>query len=174
MQELFDEFIDGKIAQNVSKATIRSYTLSFQRFYLFLGDKTKTSDITEKTIYAFIHRLQEEMVKPTSINHYLREIRAFLYWCMKSNLIKPEFQVTLVKEQEEIKETYTDEELKVLTAKPLKTSFSLKFVFKLHCTYRLSNNFLPVANEYNQIACVFCFPQGLNNKSKYFHQLLCL
>ena len=122
MQELFDEFIDGKIAQNVSKATIRSYTLSFQRFYLFLGDKTKTSDITEKTIYAFIHRLQEEMVKPTSINHYLREIRAFLYWRMKSNLIKPEFQVTLVKEQEEIKETYTDEELKVLTAKPLKTS----------------------------------------------------
>lgn len=122
LQELFDEFIDGKTAQNVSKATIRSYTLSFQRFYLFLGDRTKTSDITEKTIYAFIHRLQEEMVKPTSINHYLREIRAFLYWCMKSDLIKPEFQVTLVKEQEEIKETYTDEELKVMTTKPLKTS----------------------------------------------------
>ena len=32
LQELFDEFIDGKIAQNVSNATIRSYTLSFQRY----------------------------------------------------------------------------------------------------------------------------------------------
>lgn len=122
MQELFDEYIDDKKAQNVSEATLKSYKISFARFYNFLGERNKNTDVTEKTIYAFKNFLQEEMVKPTSINHYIRELRAFLYWCMKSDLIKPEFTITLVKEPETIKETYTDEELKVLTTKPLKTS----------------------------------------------------
>lgn len=123
LQDLFNEFIDNKKAQNMSTDTIRSYTLSFKRFYDFLGEKNKNTDITEKTIYAFKYYLQEsEMIKPASVNHYIRDLRAFLYWCMKSELIKPDFKIELVKGEEPIKETYTDEELKILTAKPLKTS----------------------------------------------------
>ena len=124
LQELFDEFISVKKAQNVSAATIKSYLGSFDKFYQFLGDRNRNTDITEKTIYAFIATLQnqDDQIKATSINHYLREIRAFLYWCMDADLITPAFKIKLVKEGEAIKETYTDEELKVLTAKPYKTS----------------------------------------------------
>lgn len=60
-------------------------------------------------------------MKPTTLNHYIRDIRAFLYWCMEKKLFG-EFKIKLVKEQEVIKETYSDEELGRLLARPAKNA----------------------------------------------------
>ncbi len=56
-------------------------------------------------------------VKPTSINHYLRDVRAYLYWLMEQELLD-RFVIKEKKHQQEAKETYTDEELEKLLHKP--------------------------------------------------------
>ena len=116
-EEVFDEFIAEKIARNCSKDTIRSYNGSYKRFSEFIGDRNGASEITQETIYAFIYSLQEEEVKPTSINHYLRDIRAIIRFGQEQGTIA-QFPIKLIKEQEYIKETYSEEEMLLLLAKP--------------------------------------------------------
>lgn len=61
-------------------------------------------------------------MKPSTLNHYLRDIRAFVYWCQKEEYITEKFKIDLVKQQQTIKETYTDEELYKLLARPAKNA----------------------------------------------------
>ena len=116
-EDVFDEFIAEKIARNCSKDTIRSYNGSYKRFSNFIGDKNNAKDITQGTIYAFIYSMQEEEVKPTTINHYLRDVRAIIRFGQEQGYIDP-FQIKLIKEQEYVKETYSQEEMLLLLAKP--------------------------------------------------------
>ena len=115
---LFSEFVEAKEAEGLSKATIKSYKKSFEKFVDFIGERHYTNDITNKTIYAFINDMEESgTVKTTSINHYLRDVRAYLYWLMEQELLD-RFIIKEKKHQEERKETYTDEELEKLLKKP--------------------------------------------------------
>lgn len=115
---LFSEFLEAKQAEGISEATIKSYTKSFDKFADFIGERHYTKDITQKTIYAFISNMQESgTVKPSSINHYLRDVRAYLYWLMDQELLE-RFVIKEMKHQQEKKETYTEEELEALLKKP--------------------------------------------------------
>ncbi|MBQ0099414.1 MAG: tyrosine-type recombinase/integrase [Firmicutes bacterium] len=59
-------------------------------------------------------------VKPTSINHYLRDIRTFLYWCMDADrkYIEPAFKVETVVAQEEQLKLFSDDDIIALLEKP--------------------------------------------------------
>lgn len=121
IEEAFENFIDEKQSLNRSKATIRSMEGTFKLWHSFLRandfalyiDKVEVSYVRKYTSYC----LREDM-KPTTLNHYLRDIRSFLYWAMENNLISNSFKVKLVTEQEVIKETYSEEELELLLSKP--------------------------------------------------------
>ena len=63
--------------------------------------------------------LMDEGLKAASINHYLRCIRSFLYWCMGEGYVK-QFKIHLIKEQETIKGTYSDIQIKLLIREPVK------------------------------------------------------
>ena len=123
--EAFETYIDEKKSLNKSPATIKSLDGSFHLWSDYVwrkGMSTNLEDIDASYFYSFsTHCLNEEM-RPTSINHYLRDIRAFLYWCMEKKLIDPPFKVKLVTEQEVIKETYSDEEKLALIRKPSKNA----------------------------------------------------
>lgn len=140
LQEAFDDFLDEKKSLNKSEATIKSYQGSFDRFYDYLEEKKKEAkaaedsevkptslftggtyaeNMNEQVIFMFSNHLLNDEVKATSVNHYLREIRSFFYWCMEKELM-PQFKIKLIKEEDVIKDTYTDEELAVLLVKPKK------------------------------------------------------
>ena len=135
LKEAFEDFINEKKSLNKSSATIKSYEGSFDRFYSYLQEKESENNeeknnsiitdgiyaenMTEQVIYMFSNHLLKDEVKPSSINHYLREIRSFFYWCMDKELM-PRFKIQLIKEEDVIKETYTDEELTLLLIKPNK------------------------------------------------------
>ena len=116
---LFDCFIDESIAYNKTKPTIHSYKASFNRVLDF------DPAVSEKPVHALDRRfvinytlfLTKEGMSTASVNHYLRDIRVFLYWCMKNDYIV-QYKVQLVKERKELKEPYTKEELRVLFRKP--------------------------------------------------------
>lgn len=127
LQEAFDDFIQEKEALNKSAATIRSYTDSFKIWHNYLESSDYSLDVKDvdaSYVYSFMnHSLNNEM-KPTSLNHYLRDTRAFLYWCMEKHLCSS-FKVKLATEQEVVKETYSDEDMAKLLVRPAKkTSFA--------------------------------------------------
>ena len=125
LKDLFEEFIKEKEALNKADATISSYRFTFGKFYQFLEETEEYSTIAEsmtvKIIYAFSMQLKKAGLKPCSINHHLREVRALCYWCMEEGYM-PRFRIKLVKEEIPIKETYTDKELERLLVKPKKTA----------------------------------------------------
>lgn len=117
LESLFNDFIIEKEARNLSPATIESYKNSYARFTNFIGEKNTSEDITASTYFAYIQQLKDEELKITSINHYIRDLRTFLNWCMEREEIKS-FKMKLLKEQEVVKQTYTEEEILTLTTKP--------------------------------------------------------
>lgn len=125
LAQAFDEFATEKEAKNLSPATLRNYYQSYEMWYKFNGfDEETTTDAIKTThIYKWVNTLKLNGVKPTSINHYLRDLRAFLYWMMDSDrqYINPPFKITLVEGQEEQMKMFTDDELSALLEKPRKS-----------------------------------------------------
>lgn len=124
IQEAFDEFIDEKEALNKSAATIRSYQGSFivwEGYLIDSGRSLLVKDIDEGYILAFCQANLNENMKPTTLNHYVRDMRSFIYWCQEHQKCK-NFKIKMVQEQEVIKETYSEEELTRMLERPRGTA----------------------------------------------------
>jgi site-specific recombinase XerD len=52
-----------------------------------LSDPILCEDVTVKTVDLFTAKLIDEGLKAASVNHCLRSIRSFLYWCMAEGYI---------------------------------------------------------------------------------------
>lgn len=119
LENLLENFLMEKKATGSVEATLRCYRGSFKKFNTYLGEMNTTDDINEITIWGWVTDMQDSGIKPASINHYITDMRVFLYWCMKNDYI-PEFKISLIRAQEEVKETYSQEQLEVLLEKPAK------------------------------------------------------
>lgn len=123
IMEAFDEFLAEKTAKNLSKATIKNYEQSLDYFMEFHGldDNATFEGITATHFYKWMNTMKLQGVKHTSINHYLRDTRAFFYWCMDSTReYLPYFKIIMVEGQEEAPKLFADEELEALLVKPHK------------------------------------------------------
>lgn len=124
LYNLFDTYLDIKESKNQSPSTIINAKKSLTKWLNYLEDNEYSlnpKDITPKYVYAFSrHYLSEEM-RATTLNHYLRDIRAFVYWLAEEGHCE-KFKIELVKEQEYIKDTYSKEELELLLARPSRAS----------------------------------------------------
>lgn len=121
--ELFRMFKNEKKILGLSKSTLQNYEDSLKRFmdYMECTD-APIQEIDYDDVLSFTQGLQEEELSVSSINHYLRDIRAFFNWCSKSGYCR-KIEVKLVKGQETVKETYSEEELKALLEKPQGDSY---------------------------------------------------
>lgn len=120
MRILLDSYIEMKEARNLSKDTIRNIKLSVNKWLNYLEASEYDLDpskLDSKYIYSFSKHYLGEELRPTSLNHYLRDIRTFVYWMADEGYCQ-RFKIDLVKEQEAIVDTYTDEEMELLLAKP--------------------------------------------------------
>lgn len=120
-----EQFLRKCRVKNLAEQTIISYQEKLKKFVKFLGADYPVGEITEETIDEFILHLRQESLKDTSINTYLRAARSLLYFLMEGGKMK-RFKIKLVKTDEVIKETYSEEELRRLLKKPnlRKTSFN--------------------------------------------------
>jgi integrase/recombinase XerD len=122
LNEAFAEFMDEKEAKNCAPSTLRNYQQSFDYFVAFneLSEDATTDLITANLFYHWMHSMRIDGVKASSINHYLRDTRAFFYWCMDADrqYITPAFKIELMKHQEEQIKFFPDEDLEVLLEKP--------------------------------------------------------
>lgn len=118
----FDEFIAQKEAQNKSASTLRNYRQSYQFFleYHDFPDDTPLNEITAAHFYQWANHMKLDAVRISSINHYLRDVRTFFYWCMDIDrgYIEKRFKIEELKGQEELPKMFSDEEIELLLVKP--------------------------------------------------------
>lgn len=121
IEDAFDLFVEEKKNLNKSQATIENYEITFRVWRRYLESNEYSmicEDVDESYIYAFANHLKAEGKKQTSVNHYIRDIRSFLYWCMNADYISPSFVIKMPTMDEEIPNTYTDDEVDALIARP--------------------------------------------------------
>ena len=124
-KEAFQIFRRTKVNNNLSEKTIVHYDTIAELFKGFLNDDGNIycGDITKDTIEEFIEflKIRNPKIKATSINSYLKDLRTLLYYFMERGYLK-RFTVKLLKEDIELKETYTSDDVNLLLQKPnLKT-----------------------------------------------------
>ena len=121
IKQAFEEFLAEKAAMNLSAATLKNYRQSVEYFFDFIEatDETPCEEITPSYFFQWMNSMNLDGVKHTSINHYLRDCRSFIYWCMNPDRAYiPSFKVPLMEGQEEQIKLFSDEELEALLEKP--------------------------------------------------------
>ena len=122
LEAAFNEYLMEKEARNLSPKTLTNYQDTFNVFMNFnsFDSNTEAKEVTSKHIYKWISVMKQNAIKPSSINHYLRDMRAFLYWCMDADraYIEKPFKIQLIEGQEEQLKLFTDDEVAALLEKP--------------------------------------------------------
>lgn len=125
LTEAFEMFVLEKEADNISNDTIRNYKMSFTKFCEQLEinpDEVEIKKMDVNTINKWKAIMKKQEIRISSVNHYLRDLRAFFNWAMNDDrcLIEDPFKITMVKGQEELPKDYNENEIKLLLKKPRK------------------------------------------------------
>lgn len=128
IENAIDEFINSCEVRGLSPRTTDNYQRTLENFHTFLlsYDIKFLKDINIQMLEYYIKYQQDQGLRDTSINFDLRNIKVFIRWCEERDLIKP-LKIKEIKTDTPIKETYTQEELKVLLRKPSKPKSFLDF-----------------------------------------------
>ena len=114
LDAIFDKFITEKKVMGASEPTLYTYTDTFKMF----KKHTDTEQIDKDVVMSFLAYLTDHYNSTSSINHHIGNLRAFIYYGFDNGLECTPFKINLVKGQETVKKTYSDDELNVLLAKP--------------------------------------------------------
>lgn len=123
-----DNFYNSCEIKGLSPRTIENYQRSLEMFYAFLKARSiiYLQDVDIQVLEDYIRYLQTQNMKDTSINFHIRNTKAFIRWCEEREFI-PHIKIKEIKTDAPIKETYTQEELKILLRKPSKPKSFLDF-----------------------------------------------
>jgi len=137
--EAFKRFIAFKKINNLSPKTIIYYEDCTRNFGRYFKTTQPCNIITIDTVYGYIEHLKYDNpdIKDVTINSYIRGLRVILYYFMELGYMA-EFKIKMIKTDKVLKETYTEEELKLLLRKPdTKTC-----TFSEYRTWTMTNCFL--------------------------------
>ena len=112
---LKQDFLDDKKYSGTAEATLNGYRYNITRFLKFLSDEQLA--VNEAGFKRYVIHLTDSGMTANSVNHYIRSVKVFLYWCMEQDEIAP-LKIKMVKAQETIKDVYTQEELCALIQPP--------------------------------------------------------
>ena len=139
LAECFEEYITRCTVRNLSQKTLQLYRLHFSILKRFVGDDDfKMADFSPQMVDQFILHLRGRGCNDITVVSYMRDIRAFIYYCMSSGTLGT-YKIKLPKADKKIKETYTDEELRLLLKKPnLKASDFTEYKIWVFSNYLLA------------------------------------
>ena len=115
-----EEFIKNCELKNLRSKTINNYLHQFDIFNEFIQKHTLYQTIDQITQYDmnnYVLHLKRSGIKDTSINSYLRGIRAIINFWYDNGQCN-HLKIRMQKTDKQIKDTYTDEELIHLLRKP--------------------------------------------------------
>lgn len=147
VQEAFEKYQRYNELRNLSIHTLEHKEVNHKRFMQYLdNDNFLIKDIKKKIIDDYTFYLKKDGLKAVSINTNLRSIRAFINWAADNDYLEP-FKITNLKQEEIIKETYSEAQLEKLLKKPnIK-----KCTFREYRTWVMINYFLGTGNRVNTV-----------------------
>ncbi|MCD7946827.1 MAG: phage integrase SAM-like domain-containing protein, partial [Oscillospiraceae bacterium] len=116
MSEVFERFIKASLAKGVSERTVKTYRSHLKCVSRHLDIEMPFCNLSNDVINSMIVSMRESGLVHNSISSYTRVLRTFFNWCSAEGLAVP--SVPKLKDAETVKETYSDEELKLLLKKP--------------------------------------------------------
>ena len=122
ISECLDLFIKHCQSKNLSKRTIKTYHFECTDFIEWYGVDKGIAEVTSETVSEYILHIQQGEISQTYVATKLRQLRAFLYFCMEREYLN-KFTVQIPKADEVIKEPYTQKELEKLIKKPTSSSW---------------------------------------------------
>lgn len=130
---IFDEYITNCKLRGLSDFTIREYTQTYKCY--IKSSITYPKEFTKTFIENLIVNLKDRGYKLTSVNSVIIRIKAFSSYMYKNGYIK-EVKIKKLKDDENIKEPYNMQELKILLKKPnlQKSGFKQYRTWVLVCT----------------------------------------
>lgn len=118
LEEALEMFLIKCQVKNLAENTIISYRNKFGKFIEYAGN-VPVEEVSGRLVddYVLFCQSKREM-NAVSINSDLRAVRAVFNYLYKEGLIGCKVPISLLKEDKEVKETYSLEELKKLLKKP--------------------------------------------------------
>lgn len=119
VETLFSSFIRECSLYQKSHSTIENYQNSFKALCRHIDgiENSRIGTINKSLILDYTESLSSTYTSVATVNHYLRDIRAFLYWCMENEYL-PQFKIKCVKDTTPLKTPYSKGDIKVLLRKP--------------------------------------------------------
>ena len=114
--EAFDRFVISKQACGLKEVTIRNYRNHYHSISKFFDWDRPLCEVTEDDLDRMISDMREAGLAHNSISSYLRVFVTFLTWCRGKGFT--DLVLKNWKQEETVKETYTDEELITLLKHP--------------------------------------------------------
>ncbi len=113
------DFQEEKRANNLSKATLKTYSLHIEHFLSCIGYwEMPTKVLAREDWNWWIENMQEDEEKQdVTIASYARSVKAFMYWLME-NEYSNSFSLKIPKYQKKIKLTYSNDEMELLLQVP--------------------------------------------------------
>lgn len=121
IQEATERFIKHCRIRNLSSQTIKYYTEDCNYFAARVAAEY-IDEVNHDVLEDFIFQEIENGKKVSSLNTRIRGLRVFFNFCAERDYMEG-FKFQLLKQDKEIKEPYTDDELKKLLARPRTASW---------------------------------------------------
>lgn len=140
----FNAFLIAQREKGNSETTIYNYKCFYRRYSKFLLESfNATPEDTPIEIFGtephqllFMDFMKKQGLKQSSINAYLRNMKAFCYWCVDEGYLE-DFKCPIKNVPTTAKEVYTVAELEKLMTKPPITDFH---AFRSYCMISLMLN----------------------------------
>lgn len=117
LREAAEEFFKHNVAKNLAKDTQITYERRITHFISSIGSEKPASSVGARTLDNYMYELSSTGVKPTTIATDMRHVKRFINFCSSRGYMRA-MEVPIPKVEEEIKEPYTDEEMRLLLKKP--------------------------------------------------------
>lgn len=115
VDELFEEFLNSKRAQGIKQKTLKTYKEHYNSISRTICSMPM-EQVNRKDIEKIVLELKDRNLHPNSIKSYMATLSSFFSWGREQGYTS--LIVKKYKGEETVKDTYTDQELKKLLAKP--------------------------------------------------------
>ena len=116
IEDYFEEFITSRRANGLSEKTLQNYTSHFKCISKHFDVTLQMEELKKSHFEEMISSMRTSSLSANSISSYVRVLKTFLSWCNEEELTT--LTLPRYKCEETIKETYNDNELKILLKKP--------------------------------------------------------
>lgn len=116
LADAFQEFLVSQNAKGIKEKTLKTYRSHYAAAAKHLDMSLRFSQLTKRHLDEMVVSMRASGLAHNSISSYVRVMKTFFSWCGEQNyttLNLPSF-----KQEETVKEVYTDEELALLLKQP--------------------------------------------------------